>query len=91
MPDHKKDKPVAKPVAKPMVIYTSASCAHCQRAKAFMRARGIAFREMDVGSSRRARKELERMGARGVPVLLVGGARLDGFSEQQFLRLYLGK
>ena len=77
--------------AKSVVIYTTASCAHCRRAKAFLRGRGIAFREMDVGGSQRARNDLERMGARGVPVLLVGGERLDGFSEQQFLRLYLGK
>jgi glutaredoxin len=76
---------------KPVVIFTSRPCSHCQRAKAFLRGRGIAFREMDVGSSQRARKELERLGTRSVPVLLVGGERLDGFSEQQFLRLYLGK
>ena len=76
---------------KSVVIYTTASCAQCRRAKAFLRGRGIAFREMDVGSSHRARKELGRIGARGMPVLLVGGERLDGFSEQQFLHLYLGK
>ncbi len=71
-----------------VVIYTTARCAHCARAKAFMRARGIRFREMDVGASPRARKELERMNARGVPVLLVGGERMDGFSEKRFLQLY---
>ncbi len=73
---------------KQVVIYTAASCAHCQRAKAYLRARSIAFREMDVGTSQRARKELERLGARGVPVLLVGGERLDGFDPKRFMVLY---
>ncbi|MFE8033304.1 glutaredoxin family protein [Thiohalocapsa marina] len=73
---------------KQVTLYSAPSCAHCRRAKAFMRARGIAFRELDVSRSSRARKELERMGARGVPVILIGGERLEGFSEQRFLRLY---
>ena len=73
---------------KPVVIYSTTSCAHCRRAKAFLRDRGIAFRDMDVGSSRRARKEFERLGARRVPVLLVGGERMDGFDERRFMQLY---
>jgi glutaredoxin len=76
--------------AKRIVLYTAAQCPHCKRAKAFLRRERIAFREMDVGKSPRARKELERLGARGVPVLLIGDARLDGFDEQRFWRLYRG-
>jgi glutaredoxin len=75
---------------KRVVLYSAANCPHCNRAKAFLAREGIAFREMDVGSSPRARKELERLGARGVPVLLVGESRLDGFDEQRFWRLYRG-
>ena len=75
---------------KQVVIYTTATCAHCQRAKAFLRDRGIGFREMDVGGSERARKEFQRLGARGLPVLLVGGERMDGFDAKRFLALYQG-
>jgi glutaredoxin len=76
--------------AKRIVLYTTAQCPHCKRAKAFLRRERIAFREMDVGKNLRARKELERLGARGVPVLLIGDARLDGFDEQRFWGLYRG-
>lgn len=76
--------------AKRIVLYSSANCPHCRRAKAFLKREGIAFREMDVGSNARARKELERIGARGVPVLMIGGERLDGFDEKRFWRLYRG-
>jgi glutaredoxin len=75
---------------KRIVLYSSANCPHCKRAKAFLWREGIAFREMDVGSNARARKELERIGARGVPVLMIGGERLDGFDEKRFWRLYRG-
>jgi glutaredoxin len=73
---------------KRIVLYSTANCPHCQRAKAFLKREGITFREMDVGRSARARKALERLGARGVPVLLIGDARLDGFDEQRFWRVY---
>jgi glutaredoxin len=75
---------------KRIVLYSTANCPNCRRAKAFLRREGIAFREMDVGKSPRARKELERLGARGVPVLLIGDTRLDGFDEARFRRLYRG-
>jgi glutaredoxin len=71
-----------------VLLYTSRSCAHCRRAKAFLEAQGIPFSELDVGRSAKARKALERLGARGVPTLVIGDRRLDGFSEQAFLALY---
>jgi glutaredoxin len=71
-----------------VLLYTSQGCAHCRRAKAFLEARQIPFSELDVGRSPKARKALQRLGARGVPTLLVGDQRLDGFSERAFLDLY---
>jgi glutaredoxin len=75
---------------KRIVLYSTANCPQCRRARAFLQREGIAFREMDVGGNARARKELERLGARGVPVLMIGGERLDGFDEKRFWRLYRG-
>jgi glutaredoxin len=76
--------------AKRVVLYSTANCAHCRRAKDFLREQGIPFRELDVSRSPRARKELARLGARGVPVLLIGDARMDGFDPKRFMRLYRG-
>ncbi len=71
-----------------VLLYSSQGCAQCRRAKAFLEARGIAYSELDVGRSTKARKALERLGARGVPTILIGDQRLDGFSERAFLALY---
>ena len=75
---------------KQVVVYTAPGCAECARAKGFLRERGIPFREMDVTASPRARKELQRLGARGVPVLLIGDERMDGFDPKRFFALYRG-
>lgn len=71
-----------------VLVYTSRHCAQCRRAKAFLQARGIPFSELDVTRSPKARKALERLGARGVPTIVIGDERLDGFSERAFLALY---
>jgi glutaredoxin len=71
-----------------VTLYTSPGCGHCRRAKTFLKRQGIAFRELDISRSPKARKALERMGARGLPVIMVGDRRLDGFSERAFLALY---
>lgn len=77
-----------KPRAPRVLLYSSQGCAQCRRAKAFLDARAIAYSELDVGRSAKARKALQRLGARGVPTVLIGDQRLDGFSEQAFLALY---
>ncbi len=71
-----------------VLLYTSRGCAHCRRAKAFLQARQIPFSELDIGRSPKARKTLERLGARALPTIMIGDRRLDGFSERAFLKLY---
>lgn len=77
-----------KPSPPRVLLYTRRGCAHCRRAKAFLEAQAIPFSELDVGVSAKARKAMERLGARGLPTLVVGDQRLDGFSERAFLDLY---
>ncbi len=74
--------------AKKVVMYSAPWCGVCKRARLFFKSRGIHFRELDIERSTMARRELERMNARGVPVILVGGKRMNGFSEQRFMELY---
>jgi glutaredoxin len=74
--------------AKKVVIYSAPWCGVCKRAKRFFRVQGIPFRELDVEKNRMARREMERMNARGLPVILVGGKRMNGFSEKRFMELY---
>ena len=66
-----------------VVIFTARNCAHCDRAKHFLRSRKIAFQERKLDASRSAAAEFQRLGARGVPVILIGGRRIDGFQPER--------
>ena len=60
-------------------IYTAVWCGYCKRAKAHLAAKGVPYDETDVESSERGRSEFAQLGGRGVPVILVGSQRMDGF------------
>ena len=62
-------------------LYTTTWCGYCKKAKAYLQARGTPFQEIDVESSAQGQSEFRALGGRGVPVILVGNQRMDGYSE----------
>ena len=64
-------------------IYTAVWCGYCKKAKAHLAAKRVPFDEVDVEASEGARSEFARIGGRGVPVILVGNQRMDGFSADE--------
>jgi len=63
-----------------VTLYSAVWCKYCQQAKAFFARRGVRYAERDVDTAD-ARGEYDRLGARGVPVILVGRQRMDGFDQ----------
>lgn len=55
-------------------------CGVCRQAKAYMNSRKIAFEEWDIDQSDYARAKMKELGAKGVPVILVGKQKMNGFS-----------
>jgi len=72
-----------KKPGKGVVIYTSSTCGYCKQAKAWLRQKKVLFTERNITTSRSARREYDKLGARGVPVILVGKQRLNGFSASR--------
>jgi glutaredoxin len=60
-------------------IYTAAWCGYCKKAKAYLAAKKVPFDEVDVETSEPGRSEFAQLGGRGVPVIVVGNRRMDGF------------
>jgi glutaredoxin len=60
-------------------IYTAAWCGYCKKAKAYLAAKKVPFDEVDVETSEPRRSEFAQLGGRGVPVIVVGNRRMDGF------------
>ncbi len=66
---------------KRIVLYTTSNCPHCQSAKQFLDKRGLTYRACDVATPR-GRKELQALGARGVPVIKIGNTIIRGFQPK---------
>lgn len=73
---------------KKVVMYSTEWCGYCKKAKRYFNMKGITYTEYDVEKNARAKSEYEKMGATGVPVILVGKKRMNGFSEKGFEKLY---
>lgn len=74
-------QPVAQYVGKAQVtIYSAQWCGVCTKAKAYMNRRGIPYTEYDIDASVSNLKNFQKLGGRGVPLLLVGQQRMAGFS-----------
>ena len=69
-----------------IVLYSASGCRHCRHLKQWLRSRGVPFREEDVTRNARAFKEFQRLGGRGVPLLLVGKRTIAGFDPARLER-----
>jgi len=56
-------------------------------AKEFLSQRGVPYTEKDVSRDARAASELQQLGQRGVPVIMVDGHMVVGFDRAQLERL----
>ncbi len=61
-----------------VIVYTTPLCPPCDRLKAYLRSRGVAFRVADLMMEPEAAEELERRNIRATPVLRVDGKILAG-------------
>jgi glutaredoxin len=68
------------PTAAGVVMYSTTWCAICRQARAYMISKGIPFTEHDVEKSEIGRTAYKKMKGTGVPIILVGDQRMNGFS-----------
>lgn len=73
---------------KTVVMYSADWCGVCKEAKAYFQKNNIPFKDYDVENSAKARREFRSMGGKGVPIILVGKRRMNGFSAANFRRMY---
>ncbi|HKA38714.1 MAG TPA: glutaredoxin domain-containing protein, partial [Burkholderiales bacterium] len=68
--------------AKPKVkMLATAWCGYCARARAYLNSRGIPFEELDVEKSAQGKQEYRDLKGRGVPIILVGNQRMNGYDQ----------
>jgi len=64
-----------------ITLYSTGKCPHCRQARQYLKRRGLQFQVLDVQRNARAQKAFARLGARGVPVIVIGETRIDGFDR----------
>jgi glutaredoxin len=71
-----------------VVMYSASWCGICKKARAYFEAQSIDFSEYDVDKDPQRKREFAQLGGRGVPLILVGDQRMNGFSQKRFEHLY---
>lgn len=76
------------PKAKQVELYATSWCGYCRKARQYFAREGIAYTEYDIEKDASANARHKALGGRGVPLILVDGRKMSGFSEAGFARLY---
>lgn len=71
-----------------VLVFTTPTCPWCNRAKTYLRSRGVPFREVDVSRDPAAARDLvRRTGQMGVPVIEIDGRPIVGFDQARIDQL----
>ena len=73
---------------KPVTMYSAEWCGYCDQARDYFRQNNVAFKEYDIDKSQKGKRDYKKLKASGVPVILIGKKRMNGFSAGSFDRLY---
>ena len=67
--------------AAPLVqIYTTKSCGYCKLLRRYLNARNIPYADYDIDANPDARRAFHAAGAQGVPLVVIGAQRIQGFN-----------
>ena len=65
-----------------VVVYGAGNCPYCAEARAYFKQRKISFVDFDVNDAAKGRSDYTALGGQVVPLILIGGRRLDGYNEK---------
>jgi glutaredoxin len=80
----------ASTASKSVVMYTTSWCGYCRSAAKYFRQKNIPFTEYDVEKSDKGARDYRRLKGRGVPIILIGRQRMNGFDVNRFNQIYYG-
>lgn len=69
-------------------LFVTDWCGYCKKAQAYLKGRGIPYVAYDIEKDAAANKRYKELGGRGVPLILVGSNRMNGYSQES-LEYYL--
>jgi mycoredoxin len=64
-----------------VAVYGTKSCQYCAQTRAFLKAKNINFADLDIDDKSQAKAEFLKLGGVGVPLILIGNRRIEGFNQ----------
>lgn len=74
-------KPMVTPAGFTAVLYATQWCGYCKKARELFNERGISFREYDIERSAEGQAQYEKLGGKGVPVIVINGTVIHGYDR----------
>jgi glutaredoxin len=71
-----------------VVMYSTKRCGYCKQARQYFKRNGIPYMEYDVETSQKGKRDYKKMGGTGVPIIMLGQRRMNGFSKAGFREFY---
>jgi len=73
--------PLAAHPDRKVVLFATSWCGYCAKTRALLNRHHIPFVEYDIEKSAEAHENFQRLGGRGVPLVLIGPQVIHGFDE----------
>jgi len=70
-----------------VILYATSWCAYCKKTRKLLEENYIPYYEYNIETSQEGRKQYDKLGGRGVPVLLIGGVVVNGYRPAEILEL----
>ena len=63
-----------------VIVYGTETCPYCIKTRAYLKERHIAFADLDVSKTEKGKHDFEKLGGKGVPLILIGDRQMNGFN-----------
>lgn len=75
-------EPIVVPAGFKAILYATATCPYCEKARKLLDARNVPYIEVDVDKSEEGFAEYQKLGGQGVPVLVIDQQVIHGFDRE---------
>lgn len=75
------DAPPERDFERHVRLYGTQWCGYCRQARDYLKSRQIPFDDIDIDASSVGRQQFAQLDGKGVPLILVGRQRLDGYDK----------
>ena len=66
-----------------VTVLSTPTCPYCKKAKRYLRSKGVAFRDHNINNSEEGKRLYRKHNGSGVPVVIINGKVIHGYSEAQ--------